>query len=430
MMPLKEFGYRVFSTLYELVFKEKVSHEALNFFTGTSYVAIGTLFGGLLTFAWGVLAARTLGPSNFGNVGLVMSMGAILAISMGPSHTGAVKYGSQAQDDSVRARIISTYTLQVEVLTVGSIAIYVLFFAQLSNVFGISTELYFFAVAYAAIATFFALTLNLLRILFRIRAYALLNALQSVVVLAAFLIFISTNVRSWQATAFSVYIGDAAIVVILVVYLRRYIKLQFDQVWSKKILNYAVVALPGGIASAFMGVDKILINKLITTAAVGIYTAYYLPSITIALTLWGILGAAFFPYASKSRDRLSIFRSVNKAVPALTAALLPLIILIEVVIFKLYGAQYPFSAELGLLFAFAATACFFYSCYSFLMAAEGTSGAKINALSSIIALGVIIGLNVVLLPLIGISGAAVALIFAYLAATVYLVSKWRILRAY
>ena len=90
MMPLKEFGYRVFSTLYELVFKEKVSHEALNFFTGTSYVAIGTLFGGLLTFAWGVLAARTLGPSNFGNVGLVMSMGAILAISMGPSHTGAV----------------------------------------------------------------------------------------------------------------------------------------------------------------------------------------------------------------------------------------------------------------------------------------------------------------------------------------------------
>ncbi len=428
-MPLKEFGYRVFSTLYELIFKEKMSHDALNFFTGTSYVAIGTLFGGLLTFVFSILAARTLGPTNFGNLALVMSVGVILSTSMMMSQTGGLKYGSQAQDDSVRARIISTYSLQAAALTVGSIAIYVLFSAQLSNIFGISTELYVFAVAYATLGTFFALTLNSLRLLFRIRAYALLNALQSVVVLAAFLIFVSTNMRSWQAAIFAIYIGDAAIAVILVVHLRRYMKLQFDRFWSKKILDYAVVALPGGIAAAFMGVDRILINKLITTAAVGIYNAYYLSSITLAVTLWGILNAAFFPYASKSRDRLSIFRNINKAAPALTVALVPSIILIEVVSFILYGHQYPFSPQLGLLFAFAATAYFFYSCYSFLMASEGTRGAKVNALSSIIALAVIICLNVVLLPLIGILGAAVALIFAYLTGALYLMSKWHVLRA-
>ncbi len=428
-MPLKDFGYRAFNTLYELIFREKMSRDALQFFTGTSYVAIGTLFGGLLTLIFNVLAARILGPTNFGDVALVMSVGVILSTSMMISQTGALKYGSQAPNGSVRARIISTYSLQVAALTVGSVAIYVPFFAQLSNVFGISTELYFFAVAYAAIGTFFALTLNLLRILFRMRAYALLNALQSVVVLAAFLIFVSTNMRSWQAAVFSVYISYAAIVVILIVYLRQYMKLQFDWPWSKRILNYAAVALPGVIASAFMGVDKILINKFITTTAVGIYNAYYWPSITVSITLWGIFNAAFFPYASKSRDRLSIFRNVNKAVPALTAVLVPLTMLIEIVIFKLYGAQYPFSAELGLLFAFAATACFFYLCYSYLMASEGTRGAKVNAFSSIIALIIIISLNVALLPLIGISGAAIALIFAYLTGTLYLVSKWRVLSA-
>ena len=63
------------------------------------------------------------------------------------------------------------------------------------------------------------------------------------------------------------------------------------------------------------------------------------------------------------------------------------------------------------------------------MASEGTRGAKVNALRSIIALAVIIGLNVVLLPLIGISGAAAALNFAYLTGALYLVSKWRALSA-
>ena len=61
------------------------------------------------------------------------------------------------------------------------------------------------------------------------------------------------------------------------------------------------------------------------------------------------------------------------------------------------------------------------------MASEGTSGAKINTVSSIIALAVIIGLNVLLLPLFGISGAAFALTIGYLAATLYLMSRHRVL---
>jgi O-antigen/teichoic acid export membrane protein len=63
-----------------------------------------------------------------------------------------------------------------------------------------------------------------------------------------------------------------------------------------------------------MGVDRILINKFITTAAVGIYNAYYLPSISVSLARWGIVNIAFFPFASKSKDTLGIFCNVNKAV--------------------------------------------------------------------------------------------------------------------
>jgi O-antigen/teichoic acid export membrane protein len=63
------------------------------------------------------------------------------------------------------------------------------------------------------------------------------------------------------------------------------------------------------------------------------------------------------------------------------------------------------------------------------MASEGTRGAKVNTLSSVIGLIALIGLDVVLIPLIGILGAAITLVFAYLIAALYLLSKRRVLSA-
>ena len=63
------------------------------------------------------------------------------------------------------------------------------------------------------------------------------------------------------------------------------------------------------------------------------------------------------------------------------------------------------------------------------MSSEGTRGAKVNTLSSVITLIVLVGFDVVLIPLIGILGAAITLVFAYLIAAVYLLSKRRVLSA-
>jgi len=74
-MPLKELGFRLLSTLYELIFKDKMGNEARAFVVSTSYVGIGTLFGALLTLAFSIIAARILGPSNYGVLGLVTDSG-------------------------------------------------------------------------------------------------------------------------------------------------------------------------------------------------------------------------------------------------------------------------------------------------------------------------------------------------------------------
>lgn len=426
-MRLKDFSYRLLNRLHVLIFKEQIGPEALQFFTGTSYVAIGTLFGSLLTFVFYIIAARIMGATNFGNLALVMTMSSILAIPMGLSMVAGIKYGAEAVDDYVRSLIISTLSWQIALFTLGSIVIYVLFSAQLSRIFGVSAELYLFALVYAALVVFFTLTTSLLRILFRIRTVGVINAVQSAITLVAFLGFVSVKFQSWQAAAFSFYIGYAVLAVVFIFPLRRYIKLQFDWLWSRKLVNYALPALPGTAAVALMGIDKILINKFITAAAVGIYNAYYVSSIVIAASVFSIVNVAFFPLASRSRNKLEIFRKVNVVAPYLAAALLPSFTLIEFVVFIFYGSQYHFSIGLGLLFAVASTAYFFFFWYGYIMASEGTSGAKVFSISTIIAAAVIIGLNAVLLPFIGILGAAFALVCAYLAAFTYLVSRWRVL---
>lgn len=426
-MSFKEFASRLVSLPYELIFKQQISRDAANLLKGTSYVAIGTLSGALLTLAFNILGARILGPENFGNLALIGTIGTILQLSMGISLIPMIKYASGARNNNEQALIISTAYIQMAFLTVASVVVYVLLSSPLSYVFGTSVTLYLFALMYAVALMFFGFTINSLRIFFKMKTYALLNVAQSAIVLIVFLSFISSDVRSWQSAAYSLIISYVVISFISLVYLRKYMTLRLDRFWSKRILRYVRFALPGTVAVAFLGVDKILINILRSTADVGIYNAYFLTSLSIASMLWGIINVAFFPYASKSNDRAAILVKINKAAPYLAVSLVPLFMLLGRIVFILYGRQYSFSWELAFFFALAATSVFFYGCYSWLMASEGTRGAKVNAFSSIIALVVLVGFDVVLIPLIGILGAAITLILTYLTATFYLASRGHIL---
>ena len=178
-MPLKELGFRLLSVLYELIFKEKMDDQARSFVLSTLYVGIGTLVGSLFTLAFSIIAARALGPGNFGVLGLITTVGTILAISMIAASTPMIKYGSEVQDHFVQVSIISTLYILIALLTAASIGIYVLFSAPLSYLFGVPAEVFFFALFLAVTSTLYQLTTNSLRVFFKMRAYALLTAAQS-----------------------------------------------------------------------------------------------------------------------------------------------------------------------------------------------------------------------------------------------------------
>ena len=426
MTSLKQFSDHLLTVLFERIFKEHMSPEAAALLKGTSHVGVGGLIAAALSFVFYILGARLLGPENYGNFSLVVSIGAILGLSMSIGITPMLKYASESRDDAVRSEIISTAYIQIAFFTVASGAIFLLLSGPLSNLFGVSEAVFIFAIAYAIVATSLALTQYSLRIFFKLKAFALINASQSAFVLAIFIAFIAVNLRVWQSAAYATVLTNAALSLLLIVYLRKYITLHYARSWGAQILKYGAFSMPGAVALALMEADKILINVLKTTADVGIYQAYSLVSINIAAMLWNIVNAGFFPYASRSPHKLAIFLRISKAVPYL-ALFVPIVLIVEGITFIFFGHQYPFSVQLALLFSVAATVYFLYECYSWLIVSQGVDGVKVNTISSVIALVVLLSLDVLLIPLIGITGAALALIFAYLAPTIFIYSRRHVL---
>jgi hypothetical protein len=74
-------------------------------------------------------------------------------------------------------------------------------------------------------------------------------------------------------------------------------------------------------------------------------------------------------------------------------------------------------------FALAAAVYVVFLSYTGLAASVGAGGAKMSAVCNVLALLALIGPDIVLIPRIGILGAAITLIFSYLVPTLFLYSR-------
>ena len=117
------------------------------------------------------------------------------------------------------------------------------------------------------------------------------------------------------------------------------------------------------------------------------------------------------------------FKKINKIMPYIIILGTPAIILFEFIVLKLYGKKYPVNFSLIFLFSLGATIILLNSNYTWLMASVGKIGAKISMYAVMISGSVNILLNRILIPKIGITGAIIATIIAYLFSFFFLISK-------
>jgi O-antigen/teichoic acid export membrane protein len=341
--------------------------------------------------------------------------------------TAMLKYNAEKSELARQKSIVSTAYIIIAGFAVISVVGMLFFVQPLARVFAATPELFRFSIYFAVLYAFFTLAQTTLRSVNRMRAFALSQLMYAVILLIAFALFLLLGRLTFGAMVFSNLIAFAiTALVIHFLYNRQYFSFNIDTAWARTLSRFVFALIIAAIASAVYGnIGKIVIAHYMTVADVGIYGAYFTATMTIASVLWGVFNMVFFPTASRYEDKRPLLRRFNRLVPLIIVFGIPLVMGIGYLILLLYGGEYPFNLLWLALFAVAAVSFIIRGFYISLSTSEGPRGAFISSIAGVATALVSLGLSILLVPVIGISGTMVAAIAGYLAGMAVILWKGR-----
>lgn len=406
------------SFLFLKIFHEEISEEMHLFLRNISYVSIGTIITAFFSFSFNILAGRLLSPAGYGTYSLILSTAMFLFIPMLLGFNNAIiKYCAETKESNLQSQIISTSFIIVGFLTFISTFVFLIFSSEISNLLFISKEIYFSALLFAVFYVFYILMTNTLNGLREIKLFAIFQALNSIAVLLIFLFLIIIRFISYESMIYAIIISYGIIgSAIYFLIIKKYINLDYNKKISQILLKFGVIAGIGGfISTLYTYIDRILINNYIGIESLGLYTAYYYSAFAVPSFLLGIFITVFFPSISKYHDKSAIYRKIHRMIPIIIIIGMPIIIISEFVVLHLFGSKYPFYPVLLMLFAIVAILAIWYGLYAWLFSSEGIHGVKVTLSVQILIALIIISGDIILIPCIGLNGAVISLICAYIA---------------
>jgi O-antigen/teichoic acid export membrane protein len=247
------------------------------------------------------------------------------------------------------------------------------------------------------------------------KEYASFQAIYGAILIGSLGIFFLLKLFSFKAVLFPIYFAFGTVSLLILFLFRKYLQPKFDKQKRKILIKYSLFSFLGGIAFTFYtNVDKILINRWMETKDVGIYRAYYFASINLVWLFFNMFNIVFFPAASKYKRKKALFNQINKSIPCLIVLGVPFIFLIEGIIIKFYGSKYPVNLVWMSLFSVSAICVCLDGIYGWFFNSLGISGIKITAFAAIVLASVNIFLNVIFIPLLGITGAIIGIFIPFL----------------
>ncbi len=406
----------LFSSLYRRVMGEEMSLEAKNFLKDFSLVTVGSGISTLLTFAFGILGGRFLGPEEYGKYTMLQSAVDFLTIPMviGIS-VSMLKYLSATREASQQSRIASTSYFLTIISTIVCVVVFLVLRTQLASLLSVNLSLFYFALVTGVAQVLYTITTCTQRGLGKMTIFALLQPIYGGILLGVFIIFSANKNTSFEAMAYPQLLAFLLVGVIAFITIRKWLHNPvFDRSWTAILSKYAFFALIASFSSAiYTNVGKIFINRYMTLSDVGIYNAYYSPSLNVASIVLITFNLVFFPAASKYEDKKVIFRKIDRLIPLLFVIGIPLVFALELIILKLYGGDYPIDWILMSIFACTAILIVCYGIYSTTFSSEGLKGIMLNNISVVTIALLDVLLSIVLIPRLGLKGAIGAILVSF-----------------
>lgn len=410
--------------------KQLSKHQGFKRYSkNTGWMFFGQIFSLLISFFIGAWIARYLGPENYGKISYILAFAGIFAFisDLGVSNIISreiIKNPSQKNiilGTGFRLRIIggliacflttiSSLFINTEPLIKILIMFYsIIFILQISNVIVsfFQAEAKIKYVTYAqTIATIISAILKISLIIFH----------GGIIWLT--LIYVLDLI--WQGLGYIYYYKRQNFKISEWKYDKKLAKIFWRDSWP--------LMLSSAAAFIYIRIDQVMIGQMLNNSTVGIYAAAVKIS-EIIYFIPGVICTSLFPAivnAKKTDEKIYKKRLQHLYWLMLISAIiisLPISLLSKFIIQILFGADYSQAAPILTIYTWSSIGLFLGTAINQYLMTENMT--RFIFIINLIAMIINMGLNFILIPKIGMSGAAVATLVSYL---IIPISAWLIIK--
>ncbi|MEI8061188.1 MAG: oligosaccharide flippase family protein [Candidatus Berkelbacteria bacterium] len=334
---------KIIENLHRRIFRHEMSPTMRAFFGNLSWSMLGYFVGGLISFVVMILAGRILGPNEYGNYNLVLTIGSFLAAFMlFGFDTTSVKYISSSKDPGRKKEAISNTLLLTAITAFVFLVSTLIFSARISHYLNTTQTLVIFGAVAGLVVMCSALTDGFIRSLQKYKFQSIVNILQSVIIFVLFIIFyIILRKSSYQYYAGILIFSTLVVIVIYLISIRDQIVSWSSTMWKKMLPYWKLTLATSLISVVITSIDKFFLSHYLGAAELGLYSAYLLTSSLIIAHLMSAFINVFFPMINNSGNQLAILKKVDRLTLIGFVPAMAIILAITFVVVKLFGSQYP-----------------------------------------------------------------------------------------
>lgn len=383
---------------------------------------IGTVSGYLLR----LYLARNLSIADFGLFYSILAFTGIFVLfrDLGLS-SSMVKfiahYSAKKMHNEVKSVFLTCLYIQLPVATIIMVPI-ILFSGQISLAYFKTASAAFPLTVLAVtfiVSTFFSIQF-ILQGIGRIRLYAIVEPARNVLTLACVVFLVPLGVAG---VAFS-YLAAAVLTLLIIfrsllnVFPFFSLKSKISLSRTKEIVHFSAPIFLAGAAGTILGyADTVILTYFSSLEAVGLYNAA-LPTSQLLFVVASSMSIVLLPIISElwtKNEKDVISKIAHMAIKLPLIAILPLIIVLvsfpEIFLRLFFGESYTAASAALQILTINAAFYTLFSVSSAILLGIGKSGLYMKIHLSIAALN--LTSNLVLVPLIGLNGAALSAVFSY-----------------
>ena len=388
---------------------------AATFLRGFSWIAAFFVLARLLSLVTQFLAAKFLGPAEFGKTNLVIALSSVIQIlPMLGFPLAMSRFAASAADDRSRVRTVSSTFLLFLCWAGASLALLSPWSSALAAAAGMDGHEWRLCMALAFLTALHLVVGGSLQGLTRFRQRGLVEALYGTAALAVFVSFLLRGRLTWDSLVVSYIAALGAASAYGLFHLRSHLRLCMDYRLLREVLpfvflgtlNVAALALiqaPGRISSFYHH----------SAQMAGIYSAYFTATAQIALAVGNMIYAVLIPVTSRPEGQRDAWALLRRYLPLGALLLTGVFILGATAALMLIGRSYPMRADWILLFGTSAALILIHSVFANLFAARDLRGLFVSVTGTLAAGAGNMVLNILLTPAWGVTGAAVALLAGF-----------------